>query len=499
MEISSLAQSLASPPKNARAQSFLSNNGVNTKKKFEVDQVGFSSLPEQVHRKSLKKGFEFTLLVVGDSGLGKSTLVNSLFMTNLYAEKSQIGQLGNKTAAITSRTCELEEKGVRLKLTVVDTPGFGEAINSQNCWKLIEDYIDKQFNSFYIHESGYGIERKKSQDTRVHCCLYFIPSYVRGLRPIDIETMKSLQSRVNIVPVISKADSLTKKELETLKRNVLNDIEKYNVKIYEFPLCDSDDDDTFKKVDNEIKNAIPFGIIGSNTIIECGQKRVRGRVYPWGIVDIESDTACDFNKLRTFLCSSHMQDLKDLTHDVHYENYRTEFIKSSKLGESSSESSVTVNGSNRSSQQVMKDDADKLLKQKDIELRKMQDLIEKMKTNMTANGHQNSNYQTFTQNHVNSMGSSSSSSTGSGSGSALVSFGNIQNRINSQPAGQVQVQQQSTSTISRQTFIVPSNQTLNRISGNNNYYDTNQQQRQNIAINNAANNYNSYLTNSTSI
>lgn len=25
--------------------------------------------------------------------------------------------------------------------------------------------------------------------------------------------------------------------------------------------------------------------------------------------------------------SSHMQDLKDLTHDVHYENYRTEFIR----------------------------------------------------------------------------------------------------------------------------------------------------------------------------
>jgi len=44
-------------------------------------------LPEQVHRKSIKKGFEFTLLVLGDSGLGKSTLVNSLFMTNIYDDK----------------------------------------------------------------------------------------------------------------------------------------------------------------------------------------------------------------------------------------------------------------------------------------------------------------------------------------------------------------------------------------------------------------------------
>ena len=30
--------------------------------------VGFANLPNQVHRKSVKKGFEFTLMVVGESG-----------------------------------------------------------------------------------------------------------------------------------------------------------------------------------------------------------------------------------------------------------------------------------------------------------------------------------------------------------------------------------------------------------------------------------------------
>jgi len=29
--------------------------------------VGFANLPNQVHRKSVKKGFEFTLMVVGKS------------------------------------------------------------------------------------------------------------------------------------------------------------------------------------------------------------------------------------------------------------------------------------------------------------------------------------------------------------------------------------------------------------------------------------------------
>jgi septin family protein len=39
------------------------------------------SFSVQVHRKSVKRGFEFTLMVVGESGLGKSTVVNSLFLS----------------------------------------------------------------------------------------------------------------------------------------------------------------------------------------------------------------------------------------------------------------------------------------------------------------------------------------------------------------------------------------------------------------------------------
>jgi septin 2 len=38
-----------------------------------------------------------------------------------------------KTLSISSKTVELEEKGVRLKLTVVDTPGFGDSVNT-NEW-----------------------------------------------------------------------------------------------------------------------------------------------------------------------------------------------------------------------------------------------------------------------------------------------------------------------------------------------------------------------------
>jgi septin family protein len=51
------------------------------------EYIGFASLPDQIHRKTIKKGFEFTLMVAGETGLGKSTLVNTLFLTDLYQDR----------------------------------------------------------------------------------------------------------------------------------------------------------------------------------------------------------------------------------------------------------------------------------------------------------------------------------------------------------------------------------------------------------------------------
>lgn len=50
-----------------------------------------------------------------------------------------------------------------------------------------------------------------------------------------------------------------------------------------------------------LQEAIPFAVVGSNTVTEVNQKKVRGRMYPWGVVEVENIEHCDFTTLRNML------------------------------------------------------------------------------------------------------------------------------------------------------------------------------------------------------
>ncbi|XP_033123212.1 septin-2-like isoform X2 [Anneissia japonica] len=360
-----------------------------------TNYVGFATLPDQVHRKSVKKGFEFTLMVVGESGLGKSTLVNSLFLTDLYCDRAvpNAEERISKTVGIERSSIDIVECGVKLRLTVVDTPGFGDSLNGEDSWKAIVKYVDDQFNQYYRDESG--LNRKNIIDNRVHCCLYFISPYGHGLRPIDVKFMKELHNKVNIVPVIAKADCLTKSEVKNLKSKVIDEIEENNISIYQFPDCESEDEE-FKQQNIELKESIPFAVIGSNTTIDVNGKKVRGRLYPWGITEVENPAHCDFVMLRNMLIRTHMQDLKEVTGDVHYENYRSQCIQTDKSAPMSKRTgrmkreSVILEENN---------EKDRMLLEKEAELQKMQEMLKKMQEQM-AQQNQNQNASTTSQGNL---------------------------------------------------------------------------------------------------
>ena len=64
------------------------------------------------------------------------------------------------------------------------------------------------------------------------------------VKQLDIEVMKKLHDRVNLIPVIAKADTMTVEELKQFKASVLNVINENKLQIYEFPDLDDDDVET---------------------------------------------------------------------------------------------------------------------------------------------------------------------------------------------------------------------------------------------------------------
>ena len=74
---------------------------------------------------------------------------------------------------------------------------------------------------------------------------------------------------------------------------------------------------------------MPFAIVGSEDVLEVNGRRVRARQYPWGLVEVENPRHSDFLAIRSALLHSHLADLKEITHDFLYENYRTEKLSKS--------------------------------------------------------------------------------------------------------------------------------------------------------------------------
>ena len=67
---------------------------------------------------------------------------------------------------------ELEEKQFKVKLSVIDTPGFGDYVNNRDSWAPIVDFIDDQHEA-YMRQEQQPLRTDKT-DLRVHACLYFI-------------------------------------------------------------------------------------------------------------------------------------------------------------------------------------------------------------------------------------------------------------------------------------------------------------------------------------
>lgn len=214
----------------------------------------------------------------------------------------------------------------------------------------------------------------------MHACLYVLDPAKRALDEYDIRILSRLSQRVNVIPVIGKADTLTSAQRSRFKPTIIHDVyTTHKIPLYGLPEDDDDEDEEEEETKNAEKDGqedkndtseekengqsdkkgknntlddflsqfnyeeedeetqafidylrlIPFAVIAYEDDPETGEPveiddiKI-GRDYGWVKIDCLSDQYSDFVALKTLLLSSHRRILQSETLERYYEQYRTE-------------------------------------------------------------------------------------------------------------------------------------------------------------------------------
>ncbi|XP_064843325.1 neuronal-specific septin-3-like [Oncorhynchus masou masou] len=141
--------------------------------------------------------------------------------------------------------------------------------------------------------------------------------------------MKRLGKIVSIVPIIAKADTLTMEERQEFKQRIRQDLKANGIRVY--PQTEYDEDPEDRILNDKIRENIPFAVVGTDKEHQVNGNKVLGRKTKWGIIEVENVAHCEFTNLRDLLIRSHLQDLKDVTHNIHYETFRVRRLNESNL------------------------------------------------------------------------------------------------------------------------------------------------------------------------
>ncbi|KAG0251189.1 septin 2 [Mortierella polycephala] len=212
------------------------------------------------------------IMLLGDIGVGKSAFIDTFAsaLSNIQENEAIEELISNPNTTATQTPAAIRLPGVHLRtapvlqkddqtspfddpmrllppkvdipsrdLTFVTLPGYSSTINPSTILSMTDDYINHHLHTttsifspaIPTAQLAWFLIAGSSAHSLPTCAFYFV---LYELKPIDILYMKMIHERVNLIPIITKADTLSKNELWILKKRMLRQLKLNGIKIHTF-------------------------------------------------------------------------------------------------------------------------------------------------------------------------------------------------------------------------------------------------------------------------
>jgi septin family protein len=335
------------------------------------------------------------VLIIGARGAGKTSFLNFLKSSLALPPKKQASRAPDGESPpssarpnpnFTHHYQEIEVDGERIGLTLWDSLGLDKSVVDLQL-RDMSNFVEAKFDDTFVEEMKV-VRAPGVRDTHIHCVFFIldpakldaninaaqgVPNGTESARigkppriigaldeDFDIQVMKTLASKTTVIPVISKADTITTAHMNFLKQKVSRSLKKAGLDPLEalnFDGAESDDDRLDERDEDENSSSADSegsaGSDGSEGNPRHSRKRPEshsrqlstedaateggyitwsilspdkysleskdgpvGRQFPWGFADPYNPAHCDFVKLKEAVFGEWRSELRVASREV---------------------------------------------------------------------------------------------------------------------------------------------------------------------------------------
>ena len=351
--------------------------------------------PRRVRRR--KDPTPYNVLVIGARGAGKTSLINFLKSSLALPARKQSNRAPDgdtpPSSARPNTTFihhyqEIDVDNERVGLTLWDSQGLDKGIVDLQLREM-SNFVESKFDDTFIEEMKV-VRAPGVRDTHIHCVFFVLdpsrldaninaseeaskgndtgrigksPRIVGALdEDFDIQVLKVLSKQTTVIPVISKADTITTAHMSFLKQKLKKSLNKAGLDPLEAVNFDADDsdDDRFDERDEDASSDAdsgseggshhsagsdsnrqskrsannkqsssasptdvsfssgfePWSIISPDKYSLGSKDGPVGRQFPWGFADPYNPAHCDFVKLKNAVFGEWRSELREASREV---------------------------------------------------------------------------------------------------------------------------------------------------------------------------------------